>query len=370
METKTLYTYEPDYAVHPGEYLEEVLDAKEIKKSELADRMGLSAKHLSQIINKQALITSDIALKLERILGVSANIWNNINADYALYRARKEESENLNKVLTWVNNFPVKDLKKLGFLPDTTDKKIIAKSLLYFFQIPDTDMFKDYYQKAFAANFRKSKAFSDNMYHILSWMRAGEILAESLETTSFQKNIFKENLVRIRNLTLKSPEKFEPDMKKLCAESGVALVFLPEFDKTHLSGVTHWISQDKALIIMSLRYKTNDHFWFTFFHEAAHILLHGKKQTFIDEIKINDSDEQEGEANRFARNILIPDNEYKKFKEKGFFDVTDIVQFADNIAIHPGIVVGCLQHDGKIKYSFHNHLKDKFEFKLNADGQE
>ena len=208
------------------------------------------------------------------------------------------------------------------------------------------------------------------MYHIISWMRAGEILAERIETKPFKKSIFKKNLANIRKLTLESPGNFEPEMKKLCAESGVALVFLPEFDKTHLSGVTRWTSQEKALILMSLRYKTNDHFWFTFFHEAAHILLHGKKQTFIDVTKNNDPDEQEEEANRFARNILIPDIEYNKFKRKGVFNTAAIVQFANKMEIHPGIVVGCLQHDGKIGYSFHNQLKNKFELKINANGRE
>ncbi len=153
-------------------------------------------------------------------------------------------------------------------------------------------------------------------------------------------------------------------MKKLCAEAGVALVFIPEFEKTHLSGVTQWLTPDKALIIMSLRYKTNDHFWFTFFHEAGHILLHGKKQTFIDMNNYNNADEEENEADKFSRNILIPEGDFNEFKEKGLSDVHDIARFAGEIGIHPGIVLGCLQHDGIIKYNFHNQLKDKFEFKL------
>ena len=115
---------------------------------------------------------------------------------------------------------------------------------------------------------------------------------------------------------------------------------------------------------MSLRYKTNDHFWFTFFHEAGHIILHGKKQTFIDEIEPVTKDEQEKEANRFSSNILIPENEYIKFIDKGYFDLHDIVQFAGSVGIHPGIVVGCLQHDKKVPFSYHNKLKAKFEFKL------
>ncbi len=197
MINNTLHAYEPDYAVHPGEYLEEVLEARNIKKNELAERLCMSVKHISQIINQQALINADIALKLERVLGIPANIWSNMSADYELFKAREKESEELNKELDWINNFPLKDLKKLNFLPETRDKKKLLESLLKFFRIPSPDKFNDYYKTAMAVNFRKSKEFSDNMYHILSWIRAGEIFAEKTETSAYDRNFFKLNLKKI-----------------------------------------------------------------------------------------------------------------------------------------------------------------------------
>lgn len=363
MINNTLYPYEPDYAVHPGEYLEEVLEARNIKKNDLAERLGVSEKHISQIINKQALINADLAVKLEKTLGVSANIWSNMSAEYELFIAREKESTQLNQELEWVSNFPLKDLKKLNILPETRDKKILLERLLKFFQIPDPGKFNDYYNTLLAVNFRKSKAFSDNKYHILSWIRAGEISAETISTKIYDKDSFKNNLNKIRELTVKSPEEFESKMVGLCADAGVAVVFVPEFDKTHLSGITRWLNPEKALIIMSLRYKTNDHFWFTFFHEAGHILLHGKKQIFIDEMKPVNKDEQEKEADHFAENILIPEKELWDFIKKDFFDVWDITAFADSIGIHPGIVVGQLQHYKKIGFNRHDKLKDRFEFK-------
>jgi hypothetical protein len=152
-------------------------------------------------------------------------------------------------------------------------------------------------------------------------------------------------------------------MTKLCAEAGVALVFMPEFERTHLSGVTRWLTPDKALILMSLRHKTNDHFWFTFFHEAAHILLHGKKEIFIDDAEGYGS-KKENEANRFARNMLIPEDAYDQFKAGEAFHPADIEAFAKSIKLHPGIVVGRLQHDEIIPYSWHNRLKQRFELKI------
>ena len=169
-----------------------------------------------------------------------------MSAEYELFKAREKESNQLNRELNWIDNFPLKDLKNLKIFPETKDKKTILEFLLKFFQIPVPDRFDDSFKDAMTANFRKSKAFGENKYHILSWIRAGEILAEKIDTKLYEKNIFKANLVKIRDLTIKSPEEFEPEMKRLCTEAGVALVFVPEFDKTHLSGVTRWLKPGKS----------------------------------------------------------------------------------------------------------------------------
>lgn len=369
METNKLYAYKPDYAVHPGEYLEEVLEVREIKKREMSERLGISVKHLSQIINKQASITADTAIQLEKALSISANIWNNLNANYALFEARAKETRELSKHLEWIKEFPVKDLRKLDFIPKTRDAKSILESLLRFLGISSPDKWNSYYGNLIEASFRKSVAYSDNLHHIVSWLRAGEILAIDIRTAAFSKGLFKKNLQKIRGLTTKSPFEFELLMKKLCAESGVALVFMPEFEKTHLSGVTRWLTQDKALIVMSLRYKTNDHFWFTFFHEAGHILLHGKKEIFIDDAKGFDS-KKEKEADRFARNILIPEDAYNKLTAEKCFHAVDIITFANSIRVHPGIVVGWLQHDKLIDYRWHNNLKERFHLKIPSSRKE
>ncbi|MGB2803431.1 MAG: HigA family addiction module antitoxin [Candidatus Zixiibacteriota bacterium] len=369
MATNTLYAYKPDYAVHPGEYLEEVLEVREIKKREMSERLGISVKHLSQIINRQASVTADMAIQLEKALSISANIWNNLNANYALFEARAKETQELSKHLKWIKEFPVKDLKKLGFLPSTRDPKSILESLLRFFGTSSPEKWQSYYGKLSQISFRKSGAYSDNLHHIVSWLRAGEISVRDVETAGFSKVLFKKSLRKIRELTTKSPSDFEPVMRKLCAESGVALVFMPEFEKTHLSGVTRWLTQDKALIVMSLRHKTNDHFWFTFFHEVGHIVLHGKKEIFIDDAKGFDSD-KENEANRFARNILIPEDAHNKFTAEKRFYPADIKTFANSIRVHPGIVVGRLQYDKLIKYNWHNNLKERFQLKIPSSRKE
>jgi HTH-type transcriptional regulator / antitoxin HigA len=365
MINKKFYAYKPDYAVHPGEYLEEVLASREIKKKELSERLGISTKHLSQIIHKQIMLTSDIAVQLERTLGISASIWNNLNADYSLFYAHLKAEKELKQKQEWIKNFPVTDLKKLGFLPSIKDTKIILEKLLQFFGVPTPEQWQQFYDLK-AVRFRKSSAFAENLYHTVSWLRIGEIMASEMEAKPFNKYVFKKNLAKIRMLTLKKPYEFEPEIKQLCAKSGVLLVFVPEFKKTHISGATRWLTPNKSLIMMSLRYKMNDHFWFTFFHEAAHILLHGKKDIFIDDFKGFQSKEDD-EADCFSKNMLIPEMKYQKFISKESFFHEAINSFAKKIQIHPGIIVGRLQHDKHIDYKWLNDMKEKFKLKIAVD---
>ncbi|MBF0227794.1 MAG: ImmA/IrrE family metallo-endopeptidase [Desulfobacterales bacterium] len=296
-----------------------------------------------------------MAVQLERTFSISANIWNHLNADYSLYEARIKDSERNKTHFEWLKEFPIRELKKNGFLPNIKDYKILLEKLLELFSIPSPEQWKNYYE-AKSVNFRKSDCFAHNMKHIITWIRTGELLASEIEAKPYFKEVFKESFKKIRQLTLLEPKEFISNLKSICNDSGVILVFVPEFEKTHISGATRWLTAEKALIIMSLRYKTNDHFWFTFFHEAGHILLHSKKQVFIDD-ELKGSKEEE-EANQFASHLLIPENEYKQFISKKLFSQTEIKKFAEKIAIHPGIIVGRLQYDRLINFKYHNDLKE------------
>ena len=82
----------------------------------------------------------------------------------------------------------------------------------------------------------------------------------------------------------------------LCAHAGVAVVFVQELPNTGISGSTQWLTPTKALVQLSLRYKTDDQLWFTFFHEAGHILAHGKRQVFLETDQKDREEERMGTA--------------------------------------------------------------------------
>jgi transcriptional regulator with XRE-family HTH domain len=129
-----------------------------------------------------------------------------------------------------------------------------------------------------------------------------------------------------------------------------------------VSGITKWFGPGRALVMLSFRYKSNDHFWFTLFHELAHLLFHGKKLLFLEGWEDGLQMEQEAEADAWASNILIPANETKDLKILGD-DSVKITEFACRLGIAPGIVVGRLQREGLIPWaSGLNHLKVRYEW--------
>ena len=360
MNTIKQYTFKPDYSVHPGEILGETLKARSISQSELASRCGISEKHVSQIINGKASISSETALLFERALGIRASLWMNLESSHRLYVAGKAEEERFASFYEWAKGFPLSSLSQRGWMPSAGSKEEKVRALLDFFGVSSPSAWEAQYEKL-AVAYRKSSAFAASTKAIAAWLRIGELKAANIETHPFSKTTFRRSLDEIRQLTSLNPLEFEPRMKQLCSEAGVALLFVPELPGTRVSGATRWVSPQTALIIQSLRYRKDDHFWFTFFHEAAHVLLHGKRAVFIDE-ELQDVSDEEAEADAFAANYLIPEASYDNFVSTRPISRTRVVAFAKELGIAPGVVVGRLQHDEVVPFSWFQNLKRTFVF--------
>ncbi|BAU62877.1 plasmid maintenance system antidote protein [Stanieria sp. NIES-3757] len=357
--------YTPDYVSPPGETLEEILEEKGMSQAELAERTGRPKKTISEIINGKAAITPETALQLERVLGVPAGFWNNRERQYREALAHREERKRLESQVSWLERIPVRDMVKQQWIQSYQDKVEQLREVLNFFAVASPEQWEEIWGKTSIVDYRKSNAFESDRSAVAAWLRKGEIDAEEIVCADYDSTKFKKALEKIRALTIESPEVFQPTMVQLCAESGVALVFVPQLTKTRTCGATHWLSSKKALIQLSLRYKTNDHFWFSFFHEAGHILLHGKKDIFLEgkDIQDNSKQDKEKEADNFAADLLIPPNELEKFvKSSQRFSKEAIKQFASLIGITPGIVVDRLQNDKKLQRSHCNDLKQRFEW--------
>ncbi len=350
--------FKPDYVIPPGEILEETLEARGMKKAEFAERCGRSDKMVSQIISGQAPITAETAIQFERVLGVSASVWNNLEANYRLAVAQAEQQKELQQQKTWGKRFPVNKMVALGFIPKPESPTDQVEKLLDFFGVGSASAWEERCARVCVA-YRKSPSYKSAPESVTAWLRKSELLAGDVDSLPYDKGRFIEALNKIRQLSCEPPDVFIPKIKHLCAQSGVVVTFVPELPKTYLSGAARWLNKDKALIMLSLRHKSDNHLWFTFFHEAGHILLHSKKEVFIDDKKFGEEGIEE-QANSFSRNMLIPQKEYRKFAMAGRWSAASITAFAKDLEISPGIVVGRLQHDGLIQYSHHNKLKRRF----------
>jgi len=352
--------YAPDRVSAPGETLLEVLATRGMSQAELAGRTGRPTKTINEIIKGKAAITPETALQLELVLGVPAAFWITREQQYRESIARKKESATLGAHIAWLSKIPYRPMMKLGWIPETNDKLEQIQEVLMFFGVASPASWDQIWESSQTA-FRQSSAFNSNPGAVAAWLRKGEIEALRIPSTEYDATRFKAVLRHIRKLTRDLPRDFASIVIRECGEVGVRVVFIPELPGTCAWGATKWLTQSSAMIQLSLRYKTDDHLWFTFFHEAGHILLHGKRNLFI-EGRDGKRDAKESEADSFALEWLIPESEYKKFRRRGANSCAAISRFAHELGIAPGIVVGRLQHDGLLPHTHCINLKKRLRW--------
>jgi len=362
--SKRLYS---DLPIPPGEYLEEVLADLGMTKDELARRMNRPAPKLSAIFKGDKAITPDTALQLEKVVGVPAHIWTGLESDYRLSLARHqqgEEKQRLKAEASLVTRFRYADLAKLKVVAKKSRPVDKVLELQKFFGVTSLTTIPNL--KRYQVAFRRSKTAKGmkRPESVAAWLRIGEKAALDRRCGPFDRNRLKASLSTIRAMTLKEPEEFQDELHQILAETGVALVLCPHLPGTSINGATFWMGPDKAVVIMTLRYKWADVFWFSLFHELGHILLHGLHTVILEGVDEDPTlKKQEAEADRFAAATLLSSKDYQAFLSAKRFYAEDIERFAEKIGIAPGVVVGRLQHEGHIRNDWHNGLRIRFEWK-------
>lgn len=344
--------YNPTAVSPPGGTIRDILDERGMSQAELAERMGRSEKFVSNLVNGEASLSQDTALELERVLGVPAHFWNRREQQYREALARREEQTDLQSFVDWMEEeIPVEDMIKYDWIPERDAKADQVRAVLDFFGVKSPREWKSIWlNPETRAAFRKTLAFASEPGGVAAWLRHGERAGQELDCAPYDEDTFREALYEIRPLSLELPDGFGRTMREKCRHAGVALVFTPQVDDARISGATRWLKTDKALMQMSLRSKTDDQFWFTFFHESAHVLLHGKRDVFLEDTEEETNDGKEKEADAFAANFLIPEDEYEAFVREEDFSFAAVRSFAERQGIAPGIVVGRLEHDGHLPW--------------------
>jgi len=354
-------THKATWLSLPGETIKAGIDHAGWTLREFAERMGFTEKHINQLLAAKAPISTDTAQRLSRVLGGTESFWLEREAQYRQELARREEETTLASWMDWLEDLPRTYLRKYNFIRTKRKGADEVKECLEFYGVASPDSWRAR-NKTLQASFRASATERVSDGSITTWLRVGEIKASEIDCADFSKQEFSVRIPELRSLTrLKSPAKFLPEMKRICAEAGVAVVAFPSPTGCPAYGVTRWLTPSKALLMLSNRYKTDDQWWFSFFHECGHILLHPKKETFIDLAKKGSKDQKEIEADQFAADTLIPKGLANSLKRNPPTK-SAVQQFAREAGISEGIVVGRLQHEKRLGYNRLNNLKFRFDW--------
>lgn len=348
-------------AIAPGTYLRDELAARHMSQTELARRMGRPIQAINAVVNGKKALTEVTALELERVLGTPAQVWVNLEAQYRLALARTAEDSSLRDELDWLNYFPLDAMERRGWIPTAAEPLARLRALLEFFGVASFSNWDAEQQEALG--FRVTGNAAIDTGALAAWVRRGEAKGSALETEDYDEVRFREAIAEARALTMRPPREAWTELQDMCGRAGVAAVVVHEFPKIGANGVARWINPRKALIQLNLRYRWADIFWFTFFHEAAHVLMHEPRRVFVELEGNPRRSPQEAEANRLAEEFLIPVDAWEEFVLRSEFSASSIRAVASDLGIDPGIVVGRLQHSGLVPWgSKLNSLRSRLEW--------
>lgn len=344
--------YTPDIVFHPAATLNEKLEEMGMSRKEFALRTGKPEKTIISVLKEESSITPEMAILFENVTQIKARFWITKQARYNEYIARKKQEKAIIEAVDWSKKFPYAEMAKNQWVPKTRKQDEKSRNLLNFFGIAShqgwTRLYLDSELKVAAYT---SLKFVHESHAISAWLRQGELQSKEIEAPCFDLKQLKANIVKMRQLMVNHPLDFFVQLQKICLEAGVILLYTPKLPKVPLSGSTRWIN-NTPLIQLTARYNRNDNFWFTFFHELGHIILHGKKYISLENIDFAAVDyEKEEEAHQFAIKHTFTIEQEEEVLQKKIITEQDIISFAKKFDTHPAIIIGRLQHDNHIPYS-------------------
>jgi HTH-type transcriptional regulator/antitoxin HigA len=350
-------TYNPQTITPPKDFLIEALEEHNMGPKEFAIRTGKPEKTISAILNGKSNITPEMAIQFEKALKIPAHFWLEIQRLYDECEARNAYQKNLEESQGWARKFPYSNMAKLGWVKATKKASEKVAELLTYFGVASEKAWNDcYFDKKLKISLRASLEEIKHAHALTAWLRHGQLQAQKIDAPTYSKSTFKKQLNQAKELMFLQPSDFFQQLQQLCLKAGVIVVYSPSLPSVPIHGATRW-NNNTPLIQLTGRYKQNDIFWFTFFHEAGHILEHSKKYISLENISYKGEDEQfEKEADNIAIDYTFSTKKEAKFLALGSFEDNVIESFAQANKIHPAIIVGRLQHKKLIAFKEKRHF--------------
>ena len=360
----TISQYTPKTVSHPGQTLGYKIQELEMSVKEFAIRASKPEKTIIAVIKGDSSITPDMAVAFENVTKIPAHFWMARQRKYDEAVAREKMELKIRESFDWVSNFPLSQMAKYGWIESVKEKSEKVKAVLHFFALCSSDAWHNYYMnQQLKVAFRISLSSTKEPYAISAWLRQGEIQAEALSvTTEFSDKLLREKLLEMKQLMANKPDNWHIDLQTLCSSCGIKLVYTQSLPKAPINGATRWLAGKYPLIQMSGRHKRYDIFWFSFFHEIGHLLLHGKKDIFLENIDYDEKEQiKEKEADDFASRLVLSKDEEDEIVINGAYSTEVIKCYAQKFGTHHSIIVGRLQHNKKIPFNYDSQLLDKID---------
>lgn len=380
----------PFRPIRPGELLQEELDARGWTQADLAKILGRPVQAINEIIAGKKAITAETAVALSRALDAPAEYWLRLDAQYRLdllHQRRPLPEEDISRRARVYAAAPIKELLKRRWLSvaDPQDPGQLERAVCKFFGTNSIDEKPDL---AFAA--RRGRPDAPESPSLLAWVCHARALAAQERVVMVRSMHVRAEGTAARRASLASEIATLPRLSTLpdgatrvrgrLRALGVRMVFAEHLPNTRIDGAAFWLDDSTPVVALSLRYDRVDWFWFTLMHELAHVVSsHARREMRVDDALVGRDAEkaanktsEESTADRLATDWLIPPDRLAAFvrETKPYFDRERVLAFAEEIGVHPGIVVGRLQHEKLVPFTHFRNLLERVQPQIAGTAEE
>ncbi len=349
--------YSPGKVFPPGRLLSEELRQRGWSQADFALIIGRPPRVVNEIIKAKRAVTPETALALGSALGTGAQFWLNMESSYQLSKVRIE-LEPIGRRARIYERFPIREMQKRGWIPTTSNLDKLERSVLDFFGIATIDADLCFAHAAKRTSYEPPSPIQ------AAWLSRVRHLCAHQTVGPYKSKRLADLYAQLRHY-LREPEDVK-HVAKLLSPVGIRFVVVEALPGSKIDGACLWLTKTAPAIALSLRYDRHDMFWHALLHELDHIEHEeGQDVPMLDrDLFVYDQKTKPAEelrANDNAADRLIPSHNFDAFVAQAnkSYSEANIIRFADRMKIHPGIVVGRLQHSECIPWSSYNFLKSK-----------
>jgi HTH-type transcriptional regulator/antitoxin HigA len=345
----------PEKVFHVGKHIKDELHTRGWTQSDLACIMGRKASEISNLMSGRRQLSPGLAQELGAIFGRTAEYWLNIDNAYRLSQTDYVDQAVVLRLELF--SYPFKEMQKRHWIAETQNIKELQQEMDRFLGGDLGKPMSDFYELPFAASFKRTIKESSLNNAEKAWLARAKQLAHACPVAKFNESSIPALKIELRRLAAKTQAVHR--VPELLTGAGIRYVVVEPLLNVKIDGAAFWLDASSPVIAMSLRFDNIGSFWFALLHELDHI--EHKDAFSFDDLQSKPNDEAEERASDNAANLLIPKQELEAFIRACAprYSEARINNLATRLQIHPGIIVGQLQHKGELSYAAHRKLLTK-----------